>query len=76
MNHYLVCDNPSCRFVLDIRVDGKRLASPRFILGKCPQCGGKWSANGPLPRHALGAQWMNKLPHCSCCSGKLSAKAA
>jgi len=76
MNHYLVCENPNCRFVLDIRVDGKRLASRRFILSKCPQCGGKWSATSPLPRHALGALWMNRLPHCSCCSRKLSAKAA
>jgi hypothetical protein len=76
MNHYLVCGNPSCRFVLDMRVDGKRVASRRFIFSKCPDCGGDWSADGPFPRHALGAQWINKLPPCSCCSGKLNARAA
>jgi len=76
MNHYLVCDNPSCRFVLDVRVDGKRLGYGRSILSKCPQCGGNWSPNGPMPRRALGERWMDRLPHCSCCSGKLNAKAA
>ena len=76
MNHYLVCENPNCRFVPDTRVNGKRLGYRRFMLSVCPQCGGKWSSNGPLPRRALGERWMNKLPLCSSCSGKLNAKAA
>jgi hypothetical protein len=62
MNHYTVCDNPRCRFVLDLRVDGKGLDHPRFVLGKCPQCGGKWSSTRPVSRRALGSEWLGKLP--------------
>jgi len=59
MNHYLVCDNPSCRFVLDVRVDGSDWDG-RLFLSKCPQCGGKlvteWPFAAPRPGGAMDGQ--------------------
>jgi hypothetical protein len=75
MNHYLECSNPKCRFVLDLRIDGKANGHRRFILTKCPECGEKWSTKSPMSRTDLGAHWLAKLPPCSCCSRKVPAQA-
>jgi len=76
MNHYLTCGNPKCRFVLDLRIDGRSNGHRRFTLSNCPECGGKWSPRSPVSRDALGAQWQSKLPPCSCCSRKMHVHAA
>jgi hypothetical protein len=70
MNHYLVCGNPSCRFVLDLRLDGQKLNGLQQKFTNCPECGGKWSSSGPVSARALGEAWAGKLPHCSCCTRK------
>jgi hypothetical protein len=74
MNHYLICQNPGCRFVLDNRLNGRGAAPRRFLLSSCPQCGGGWASNRPLPRRALGPEWDGKLPFCACCSGNGHAR--
>jgi hypothetical protein len=76
MNHYLECSSPKCRFVLDLRIDGKSNGHWRFILSKCPECGEKWSSSSPMSRDALAAHWQSKLPPCSCCSRKVQVQAA
>lgn len=69
MNHYLVCGSAACRFVLDVRLNGRAGSHRRLLLSKCPECGGKWSSSGPLSAHDLGVEWLAKLPHCACCNG-------
>jgi hypothetical protein len=76
MNHYLVCENPTCRFVLDLRLNGNGTGIRRLGLSKCPQCSGNWSAGGPVSRRALGARWAGKLPHCPCCRERVQVRAA
>jgi hypothetical protein len=78
MDHFLICENPSCRFVVDVRIQGKRGLILPFILARCPECGGKWSSTCPFSGRALAVEWVAGLPCCSCCSRKLlgEAKAA
>ena len=39
MVHFLNCQNPRCRFILDLRVNGKLLSDAQLILKKCTACG-------------------------------------
>ena len=43
MNRFLVCDNPSCRFLLDLRIDGMSIRRSHFVVANwsslCPSCG-------------------------------------
>jgi hypothetical protein len=76
MNHYLVCNNAKCRFVLDVRINGTRTGHAQFFPNSCPQCGKKWSSHRPLPFRALSAEGRDKLPYCSCCRRKKHRVAA
>jgi predicted amidophosphoribosyltransferase len=74
MNHFLVCKNPACRFVLDRRIDGKSFDSLQ-LLKKCPDCGGDWSSSCPRCGQALAMKMVDGLPYASCCGQKLRARA-
>lgn len=69
MNHYFVCADPLCKFVLDVRVNGE-IGHSQILPKACPLCGGKWTSNEPLSRGALNLKEHENLPPCSCCSGK------
>jgi hypothetical protein len=78
MDHFLICENPKCRFVLDRRVNGKSLGDPQLILKKCPACHGEWSSTCPFCGQALAMKLFGGLLHFSCCGKRLhpEAKAA
>lgn len=76
MDHFLICDNPRCRFILDRRLNGKSLDGPQFILKKCPSCGGSWSSTCPSCGQALAVKLVDGLPHISCCQAKTHSTAA
>jgi hypothetical protein len=74
MNHFLVCENSECRFILDRRVNGESLDGVRKILKECPACGGSWSSSCPFCGRALTVSFVNELPHTACCRHKLRAE--
>jgi hypothetical protein len=76
MEHFLICENPTCRFVVDLRIGGRAPANQPFILSQCPECGSNWSSTCPFSGRPLVVHWSAGLPHCACCSQKLLAKAA
>lgn len=78
MDHLLICENPSCRFVLDRRINGKLLGNPQLILKKCPACRGEWSSICPFCGQSLTVKLINGLLHLTCCGKRLhpEAKAA
>jgi len=76
MDHFLICENPGCRFVVDVCIEGKTPEHQPFILSACPECGSKWSSTCPFSGRALIVQWFHGLPRCACCSQKLLAQAA
>jgi hypothetical protein len=75
MERFLVCNNPSCHFVLDRRVNGKSQDGAQLILKKCPACGGNWSATCPSCAHSLAVKLVAGLPHAVCCDRKPHADA-
>lgn len=75
MDHFLICKNPNCRFVMDILIGGKTPARQQFVLSSCPECGSAWSTSCPFSGSTLVVQWLRGLPHCLCCSQRLLAKA-
>jgi hypothetical protein len=75
MNHFLVCENPRCRFILDRRVNGQSLDGARKILKECPACGGNWSSSCAFCGRVLIVSFVNGLPHTACCRHKLRAEA-
>jgi transcription elongation factor Elf1 len=76
MEQFLICKNPVCRFLLDLREGGKVLSRSEIALGECPECGHQWSSTCPFCLEPLDVSWRGKLPHCSKCLHKLQAQAA
>jgi hypothetical protein len=74
MKHFVICQNPGCRFVLDLRINGKSLDSPQPVK-KCPACGANWSSICPSCDQALIMKLIDGLPYPACCGQKLRAKA-
>jgi hypothetical protein len=75
MNHFLVCENPRCRFILDRRVNGESPDGVQQILKSCPACGSDWSSLCPFCDHILTVNFIEGLPHSACCGQRLLAEA-
>ena len=71
MNHFLVCENPSCRFILDRRINGESLDGVRKILKQCPECGSDWSSSCPFCDQTLSVSFIGGIPHSGCCGQRL-----
>lgn len=76
MENFLICQNPKCRFVIDLGKNGHGSRLQVRILHQCPDCGHPWSSACPFCSHPLQVAWPDKLPHCSSCHRKLQAEAA
>jgi hypothetical protein len=74
MQHFLICANPRCRFVLDLHISGKPLRRSRVLLSECPECGSGWSANCPFCAQPLNLAWHDQLPHCAHCRRRFLAE--
>jgi hypothetical protein len=75
MGSFLICENPSCHMVLDLRENGNVL--PRSeIINACPECGSSWSNTCPFCSQPLEVAWQDSLPHCLSCRQKLRARVA
>jgi hypothetical protein len=76
MDHFLICENPKCRFVLDLHEGRNVVSRSDILLSECPECGRPWSNHCPFCIQPLGVAWRGELPHCSNCRRKLQAEAA
>lgn len=75
MDHFLVCENPACRFILDRSVNGESLDGVRRILKKCPACNCDWSSSCPFCDQPLTVSFIDGVPRSACCGHKLRAEA-
>jgi transcription elongation factor Elf1 len=76
MASYLVCENPKCHMVLDLRGVGRVSDRSAMIVNKCPECGSQWSPTCPFCGKPLDVALRGGLPRCSNCRQKLQARAA
>lgn len=67
MNHFILCNNSACGFVLDVRIDGSPFPRNWFLPVSCPLCGSHWSMNKLVSVRALSRSHRAKLPFCPCC---------
>lgn len=76
MQNFLICGNPSCRFVLDLRGAAKPLRRTRTVLNACPECGSAWLATCPFCVRPLNVTWSGHRSHCAHCHRRFHAQAA
>lgn len=75
MDHYLICSNSKCRFILDRLINGKSMDGAHLVLKKCPACGGDWTSICPSCSLTLAVRLTGGVPHAACCERKAHAKA-
>ncbi len=75
MEHFLVCKNPKCHFVLDRRINGESVDGAHLILKKCPACGGAWSDKCPSCSQPLAMRLTGGILRSACCLRKPDASA-
>jgi hypothetical protein len=75
MDHFLICKNPSCRFVLDLRLNGKLLDSVHLVLKNCPACGGAWTSQCPFCSQPIAVSFADGPPQSACCGHRLRGEA-
>jgi PAS domain S-box-containing protein len=68
---FLICKNPKCRFLVDLRRDTKVLRRSARIIAKCDH---QWSSKCPSCTEPLAVIWRNKAPFCSHCSCALKSE--
>jgi transcription elongation factor Elf1 len=71
---FLICVNPACRTVIDLRSNGSVMRRSELALDECPDCGSQWSSDCPFCGQPLEIQWRASLPHCLNCTERLQAK--
>jgi len=75
MQHFMVCENPKCRFILDRRLNGTSTDGVLRVLRKCPDCGHAWSSNCPFCSQSLEMKFVAGTPRTVCCGQPLRPEA-
>jgi hypothetical protein len=73
LEHFLICTNPGCRFIVDLREGAKVLERSRMVIDECPECGNPWSSYCPFCDQPLDVVQRGNLSFCSHCSRSLHA---
>src|SRR5258708_29608503 len=76
MENFLICGNPSCRFVLALQEIRKPLRRSQLFLKDCPECGSQWLATCPFCTAPLSVFWHGHPPHCAHCHRQLPTTTA
>lgn len=63
----LICENPSCRFLIDLRENGKTMERSSLVIDFCPECGSGWSDRCPFCSEPLDAIFKER-PRCASCN--------
>jgi hypothetical protein len=74
MESFLICTNPKCRYLINLRDGAQVLERSKLILDECPECGYQWSSHCPFCERPLRVIWRNKVPCCSDCGRTLKAE--
>jgi len=76
MEHFLICGNPFCRFVLDLQEVRKPLRRAQLLLKECPECGAQWSTTCPFCAEPLSVMWHGHHALCAHCHRQFHTPAA
>jgi ssDNA-binding Zn-finger/Zn-ribbon topoisomerase 1 len=76
LEHFLICTNPACRFIVDLREGAQTLERSKLVINECPECGNSWSSYCPFCDRSLEVVQRGNLFFCSRCSRSLHAETA
>ena len=76
MEHFLICSNATCRFIVDLQQARKPLRRSGSLLNQCPECGSEWLAGCPSSAKPLSVTWQGHHAHCAQCQRRFHAPAA
>ena len=71
MDSFLICTNPRCRNLINLREGTQLLERSKMIIDECPECGAAWSSYCPFCDRPLEAVARGNLSHCSHCRREL-----
>ena len=71
MEHFLICTNTKCRFIVNLRESGQVLERSQMFINECPECGDPWSSNCPFCGHRLEVIRRGNLSQCLRCGREL-----
>jgi ribosomal protein L37AE/L43A len=72
MEHFLICTNPRCRYIVDLREGAQVLERSNLIIAECPECGLPWSSLCPFCGRQFEAIRRGNLSYCSHCGKELA----
>lgn len=67
----LICQNASCRFVLDLGQAGPTVKRSSLVVNGCPECGHPWSNLCPQCSEGLEVIWREHRSYCGACDEPL-----
>jgi hypothetical protein len=73
LEYFLICINPACRFIVDLREGRQVLERSKLVIDECPECGNPWSTYCPFCDRPLEVVQRGNLSFCSRCSRSLHA---
>jgi|HubBroStandDraft_1064217.scaffolds.fasta_scaffold926812_1 transcription elongation factor Elf1 len=71
MEHFLICTNAKCRFLVNLREGAQVLERSKILIDECPECGHPWSSYCPFCGRPLENIERGNLSHCSHCGRDL-----
>jgi two-component system response regulator HydG len=71
MESFLICTNPKCRYLINLRDGAQVLERSKLVIDECPECGHAWSSYCPFCGRPLEAIQRGDLSHCLHCNEKL-----
>jgi len=74
MESFLICVNPKCHMVIDLRESGNALPRSQLILNECPECGSGWSTHCPFCNNELSVYWRAGIIRCLSCNRQMKPK--
>jgi hypothetical protein len=67
MEHFLICTNPKCRYLVNPREGAQALERSTLILDLCPDCGYPWSSYCPFCGQSLDCGSHEAMHRCLKC---------
>jgi hypothetical protein len=75
LEHFLVCTNPMCRLIVNLREGGQEVERSEIIVNECPECGNPWSGHCPFCDRELEVVYEGSLALCARCHRRLQSEA-
>src|SRR5260370_42130341 len=70
LESFLICSNPKCRYLVDLKEDTQVLDRASLIIEECPECGYPWSNSCPFCGRRLKATRRGNISCLSHCKDK------